>query len=276
MKELGRYKILEKAYEGGSSLIYKAWDEENKRQVAIKMLKPGLQSDRSALKDFLNECEILKTIEHQNIVKVYEIGKTPHMIMEWIEGRNLKNIIVRERIDLSRYFFPLAWKIGDAINYLHNRGIIHNDIKPENILVSLEGEVKLIDFALAMRKGLFRWRKKIKGTPVYVAPEVLLKGKTSEKSDIFSYGVLLYELLTGRLPYNAESPKLLLTKKAESKLRILPPSYHNPSVSPFLDRLVLSLIDFSPSSRPTIREVLLELGREALSEVGKKIEWREA
>ncbi|MCD6219685.1 serine/threonine protein kinase [Candidatus Calescamantes bacterium] len=274
MIELEGYNILKKAHEGGVSVIYHASDKEGK-EVAIKVLKIEFRKRRDVYLDFWREGEILYRLHHPYIIKIYELRRTPLMILEWVEGKNLKNILMRQRIEISENFFSLAWKIGEAINYLHTHGILHNDIKPENIMVSHQGEIKLIDFGLATRKKRFFFKRKTKGTPIYIAPEVLSKGKFSEKSDVFSYGVLLYEMITKRVPYEAESIPGLLRKKNNQKVRAHPPSFYNPWVPPSLDALILSAIHREPKKRPHISKLLLDLGRVAWGKIDRAIEWRE-
>ncbi|NOZ64352.1 MAG: serine/threonine protein kinase [Caldiserica bacterium] len=273
--ELEGYNILKKAHEGGVSIIYQATNKKGK-EVAIKMLKPQFKHRRDVYLDFWREGEILSRLYHPYIVKIYELRRMPLMVLEWVEGRNLKNILMRERIVVSENFFSLAWKIGEAINYLHTHGILHNDIKPENIMISHKGEIKLVDFGLATKKKWFLWKRKAKGTPMYVAPEVLSKGKFSEHSDVFSYGVLLYEMITKRVPYEGESIAELLRKKNNNKTRVPPPSFYNPRVPPALDALILSAIHREPKKRPHISQLLLDLGRIAWGKVDRTIEWRES
>ncbi len=273
MPSFPNYRILEKAYEGGFSVIYHAWDEEEGREVALKVLLPHWQDNREALQDFIREGEILLSLDHPHIVKVFKLEKGPAIIMEWVEGRNLKRLLLRKRDELLHSFFPLVWKIAEALNYLHNRGIIHGDVKPENILVGKKGEIKLIDFGLARMKGRLLHPKKLRGTPVYLAPEVIASRRLTEKADVFSFGVILYEILCGRLPYQAQDVPTLLRKGVDERVRPYPPSFLSPSIPQGLDNLVLKAIDKEPRNRPSMAEIMLDLARIALGKISQRIEW---
>ncbi len=209
--KIGRYEIVQVLGKGGMGIVYLAKDTFLQRLVALKLLSPHLASDETVVARFINEARISASLQHPNIVTVYEAGQDGDFVfiaMEYVNGKDLASLL-RER----GKFHPdetisILKAVASALDYAHQRGVIHRDIKPSNVLVSEDGVVKLMDFGIARVVGGERHTKTgvLVGTPEYMAPE-LWEGKDADKfSDLYSLGILAYELLTGEVPFTGDTP----------------------------------------------------------------------
>ncbi len=223
---LGRYHLLERLGEGGMATVYKAYDTRLEREVAIKIIRRDALSAETlteVLKRFEREAKALARLYHPNIVKVHDYGEydgSPFLVLDYLPGGTLKKMLGK----------PIPWKdairlllpIARGLAYAHQHGILHRDIKPANILIAENGELFLTDFGIAKlfegapatvltASGVFV------GTPEYTAPEQWT-GKTSPQSDMYSLGIVLYEMVTGRKPYVADTPAAVLLKQASEPL----------------------------------------------------------
>ena len=222
---IGHYKILEKLGEGGMGQVYRAQDQNLDRQVAIKMLPPTLATDPNRLRRLKREAQVLATLDHPNIVSVYAVDKideVPFLAMELVEGKNLSDFITKEGLSLHD-FFEVAIPLTEALSVAHERGIIHRDLKPSNIMVSKEGDVKVLDFGLAKVRQLpgddvdpnasteaLTVEGHVLGTMPYMAPEQVQGMPVDQRSDIFSLGIVLYQMATGHRPFKgANSAELI-------------------------------------------------------------------
>ena len=233
---LGRYYLSERLGEGGMAVVYKGYDTRLERDVAIKIIRSGAfptDSIDELLKRFEREAKSLAKLSHPNIVKVHDYGEhegSPYLVMEYLPGGTLKKLLVK----------PIAWQeavrlllpIARSVAYAHQRGILHRDIKPANILITESGEPMLSDFGVAKlfesdQATALTGSGMAIGTPEYMAPEQWT-GSTSPKSDLYSLGIVLYEMVTGRKPYMADTPAAILIKQATEPL---------PSPNKFIDGL---------------------------------------
>lgn len=207
----GRYRINARIGHGGMAEVYEATDIINKNLVAIKFIKEDVMRNAVNIKRFQNEALIAASLNHPNIVKVYNHGTlngVPYMANEYIKGQNLKDVLdfrgplnIVEAVD---YMIQLT----DALYFAHQHGIIHRDVKPENIYVMSDGTIKLGDFGIALAEGIessFTKTSEIIGSVHYLAPEIAKGEPPSSKSDIYSAGVLFYELLTGHPPFERDT-----------------------------------------------------------------------
>ncbi|HEY5124497.1 MAG TPA: serine/threonine-protein kinase [Ignavibacteria bacterium] len=213
-KEISNYQIISLLGEGGMGKVYLAEHTILKRKVAIKVLKPELSQNIDLRKRYINEAQILSKLSHQNIITLFEflvIEGNLYIIMEYAEGRTLSNIISSDpnylNPDRCRQIF---YKILDGFSYAHNEGIIHRDVKPSNIIIQSNGNPKLLDFGIAkiiQNDKRFTVTGMKLGSILYMSPEQILGNEIDKRSDIYSLGITLFEMLTGNLPYNINDNK---------------------------------------------------------------------
>ncbi|MBD3178374.1 MAG: protein kinase [Candidatus Latescibacteria bacterium] len=207
-KTISHYRILEKIGEGGMGVVYRAYDTKLDREVALKFLPPALTSGGTDRARFIREARAAAALNHPNVCVIYEIedqGENPFIAMELIEGITLKEKFRSEALEMETDV-DFAIQIAEALSAAHQKGIIHRDIKSENIMITESGRVKVTDFGLARiagAAGITRASSTL-GAVAYMPPEHLQGRKVDARADIFSFGVLLYEMLTGRLPFSGE------------------------------------------------------------------------
>jgi len=206
--QVGKYKI-EKFLGGGMSNVYRATDTVLGRVVAIKILKDQSMADPEAKARFLEEARTASKLSHENIINVFDFGEAdgkPFMVMEFLEGESLRDAIKHKALGALERKLRIAIQVGRAIDYIHTRKIIHRDIKPENINVDLTGKAKLMDFGIAKSEGVSLTRAGFTvGTPFYMAPEQVLGRPLTPQADIYSFGVVLFEMLTGQKPITEQT-----------------------------------------------------------------------
>ena len=264
-KKFGKYIIQNIIKSGGIAHIYKASDPITKDIVAIKILRKSGTSRRT-IKGFVQEAKMLKKLKHPNIIQVMDFGKEdgmPYMVMEYINGEDLKKLLLYKKTKkLQRY--DLILQIARGLDYLHENNIIHQDIKPENILVSKNNEVKIIDFGLARynRLRIFTRNRFIDGTPTYMSPEQIRKRHTDKRTDIYSYGITIYEMLTGKVPYQANDKNAIMRAHIDIHTKARPVSYHDSSISKNIENCVMKAIEKNPNKRHrTVSEMILDFSR---------------
>lgn len=209
---LGRYEILEKIGEGGMAIVYKAKDRLLNRYVAIKILRPEFTKDDQFIENFRKESQAAAGLSHPNIVNVYDVGKEGNInfiVMELIDGKPLSQLIeekgklnYKEAINITR-------QVASALSLAHKNQIIHRDVKPHNILITSSGTAKLADFGIARavsRASIEEGNDKIMGSVHYFSPEQARGAYVDERSDIYSLGIVLYEMLTGKVPFDGDNP----------------------------------------------------------------------
>ncbi len=249
----GRYRLVSQIGSGGMAVIYKATDLALGRTVAIKILRPSLTSDQSFLIRFRQEARNVANLAHPNLVTVHDVGQdgnTYYMVMEFLDGQDLKKIIKAKGPLSVERVLDLTIQVCAGIGYAHRAGLVHADVKPQNILVNEGDRVKVTDFgiaqALAMTKPQER-QKVVWGSPHYFAPEQAQGEYPTPSSDVYSIGVVLFEMLTGRLPFMATDQQEL----ALAHIRDAPPriSELNSKVPVALDRIVQKVLSKEPSAR---------------------------
>jgi serine/threonine-protein kinase len=265
-KNMGiRYQIKDRIYRGRISEIYKAFDTQENKMVALKKLMSGL-SGRKEKKEFFQEADIAKNLSHPNIISVYGIvkdGPDKFLAMEFIYGENLKDMILNRSVDYSLAVNILV-EVTKALNYIHNQDVIHRDIKPENILIIDKKKAKVIDFGFAKRKPKFWFldSKEIVGSPSYISPEQIRGKRVDERTDIYSFGISMYEIFTGRAPYSAESKSDLMHKHLDTTIRVKPPSAYTKEMPPSLENIVMKSMEKDIKKRyQSTGEILADLNR---------------
>ncbi|MBW3593542.1 MAG: protein kinase, partial [Actinobacteria bacterium] len=256
-----RYRILRKLGSGGMANVYLAEDEELGRRVAIKILNERYANDELFNERFRREAKSAAALSHPNIVSIYDRGEasgTPYIAMEVIEGRSLKELIVTRGPLAIPLALEYARKILDALRFAHRNGIIHRDIKPHNILIGPEGRVKVTDFGIA-RAGASQMTEvgSIMGTAQYLSPEQARGAPVAAPSDLYSAGIVLYEMLTGQVPFNGDSPIEIAMKHVNEAPP--PPSELNPDVTAELDQVVLRALAKDPHDRYQTADLFTEL-----------------
>ena len=200
---IGKYE-LEQCLGGGMAQVYRARDSVLGRRVALKILSDAGMADAEAKARFLQEARVASSIHHENIIGVYDFGEEqgrPYIVMEFVEGESLRDAIRSRHLGDLPHRLTLALEIGRAVDYIHSRKILHRDLKPENIHVDSEGKARLMDFGIAKAEGVKLTRSGYTlGTPYYMPPEQVLGKPLAPSADVYAFGILLYEMLTGVRP----------------------------------------------------------------------------
>lgn len=250
-----RYRLIEKIGSGGMAEVYLAYDEFLQREVAFKVLDRKYAENKEAIERFRREARNAASLRHPNIVATHDRGETEngtyYIVMEYLEGGTLEDLIQEAGGPLPpREAAEIALEIADALAVAHENDVIHRDIKPQNILLSATGEAKVADFGIARAASATTMTQagSILGTVHYISPEQALGDQASPKSDLYSLGVVLYEMLTGELPYEAETPVGVIMKHVSGLTRTA--REENPLVPEELDDLVSRLLTKDPEDRP--------------------------
>src|ERR1041385_3604190 len=215
----GRYRVVRKLGTGGMANVYLAEDQELGRRVAIKMLDDRHAQDEQFVERFRREAKNAAGLSHPNIVSIYDRGEaegTYYIAMEYLDGRSLKELILSRGPAPVSVAVDYARQILNALRFAHRNGLVHRDIKPHNVLVDSEGHVKVTDFGIA-RAGASQMTEEgsIIGTAQYLSPEQARGTKVDQRSDLYSLGIVLYELLTGTLPFSGDTAVEIAMKRSE-------------------------------------------------------------
>ncbi|MBR3908905.1 MAG: Stk1 family PASTA domain-containing Ser/Thr kinase, partial [Clostridia bacterium] len=259
----GRYEIKEIIGVGGMAVVYKAFDNVENRMVAIKILKDEFLSNQEFLRRFKNESKAIAMLSHPNIVNVYDVSfgdLIQYIVMEYIEGITLKEFIEREGSLRWKDAVHFTIQILRALQHAHDRGIVHRDVKPQNIIVLADGTIKVTDFGIARfaRSDQRTITDKAIGSVHYISPEQARGEKTDEKTDIYSVGVMLYEMLTGRLPFQAESAVSVAIMQLQRDPQL--PTEINGSIPQGLEQITMHAMQKSQERRyQSASEILCDL-----------------
>jgi len=207
----GRYELIEELGKGGMGKVYRVEDKKIKEEVALKLLKPEIAADKKTIERFSNELKMARKIAHRNVCKMYYLGEekgTHYITMEYVSGEDLKSFIRRVGQLPVGKAISIAKEVCEGITEAHRLGIIHRDLKPSNIMIDKEGNARIMDFGIARSikaKGITGSGVMI-GTPEYMSPEQVEGKETDQRSDIYSLGIILYEMVTGRVPFEGDTP----------------------------------------------------------------------
>jgi Serine/threonine protein kinase len=247
----GRYAITESIDSGGMAYIYKAVCKKTNRTMAVKVLKGEFENNPEYVARFKKEAEAAFSLEHQNIVHVTDIGcdeGSYYMVMEYVEGRPLKALIDEYGHIGEEEAVRYAMQVCDALEAAHSEGIIHRDIKPQNILIDMDGQARITDFGIATSISSEEPRdSKVMGSVYYISPEQAKGGKADHRTDIYSMGIVLYEMLTGKLPHTGEKTVAVALKHINEKM--LPPIEVNGKISRAVNDIVLKATSKAPKDR---------------------------
>lgn len=248
----GRYEITEMIGVGGMANVYRGRDIMENRTVAVKILKSEYSENEEFVRRFRNESKAIAVLSHPNIVKIYDVGYENNMqyiVMEYIDGITLKEYIEQQNKLKWRDCVHFTIQILRALQLAHDRGIVHRDIKPQNVMLLSDGSIKVMDFGIARfsREVENNANEKTMGSVHYVSPEQAAGARTDERSDIYSVGVMMYEMLTGVKPFNGDTPVAVALKHMHEQP--VPPSKHNPDIYPGLEEIILHAMEKDPAKR---------------------------
>src|ERR1700728_2415572 len=277
----GRYAVAARIAHGGMATVYLAMDTRLDREVALKVMHADLARDEEFVRRFIGEAKSVARLSHQNVVAVFDQGSDGpflYLAMEYVPGRTLKEVLRERGRFTPAAALDIMTGVLDGLAAAHASGIVHRDVKPENVLLTVDGRIKVADFGLARAQAAAAHTRSglIIGTVAYLAPELVTGGvPVGPRSDVYSAGVLLYELLTGRQPYTGETPISVAYQHANSD--VPRPSALLPEIPASVDRLVLSATERDPAARPAdaaaflnaIRQVRPELSPPAPMQTGR-------
>ena len=238
----GRYELLEKIGDGGMAVVYKGRDKLLNRYIAVKILRPEFTKDATFVENFKRESQAAAGLSHPNIVGVYDVGREGninYIVMELIEGDTLNKIIENEAPMDYRKVIDISKQVAQALRIAHKNKIIHRDVKPHNIMITNEGIVKLAAFGIAraVNDATLSTGSKIVGSVHYFSPEQARGNYVDERSDIYSLGIVMYEMLTGKVPFDGDNPVTVALKHINEE--ITPPRELEPGIPPALERCVM-------------------------------------
>ena len=260
-----RYRLKERIGSGGMAEVFLADDLLLERQVAVKVLHSQFATDSSFIQRFRHEAQAAANLNHPNIVSIYDWGNEGdlyYIVMEYVEGRNLKEILTTDGRILPERAAEIAAEICAALQFAHRQNLVHRDIKPHNIVITNMGQVKVMDFGIARAgtgEGITQTGM-VMGTPQYISPEQAQGLAVDGRSDIYSLGVVLYEMLTGKVPFDDPNPVTVAYKQVKEDP--VPPSVIDPEISPTLESIVMKAMAKNPANRyQTAQEMKADLLR---------------
>jgi tetratricopeptide (TPR) repeat protein/predicted Ser/Thr protein kinase len=259
----GRYEILQILGQGAMGAVYKAKDHELDRWVAIKVIQPELGNSRAIVKRFKQELILARQITHKNVVRIFDLGETDGMkfiTMEYIDGGDLKSVIVEREKVPPEEAVDIIRQICHALDAAHSEGVVHRDLKPQNIMIDQTGRVVVMDFGIAHSKNLpgMTMTGALMGTPEYMSPEQAKGEKTDLRADIFAVGIIFYEMLTGKVPFSAETVVETMYKRTHE--RPIPPIELDHSIPLQANRVIMKCLETAPENRyQNVKEILREL-----------------
>jgi serine/threonine-protein kinase len=262
-----RYEIIGKVGAGGMSDVYKAKDHILGRFVAIKVLKAEFSEDRNFVTKFRTEAQSAAGLEHPNIVNIYDVGSEEglyYIVMEYVEGITLKTYIEKKKQLSFKEAISIAIQVARGIEAAHNKNIIHRDIKPQNIIISTEGKVKVTDFGIARAASANTISSDVMGSVHYSSPEQARNGFVDNRSDIYSLGIVMYEMVTGRVPFDGDTTVAVAIQHLQEEM--ITPSVYAPNLPISLEKIILKCTQKNPDRRyQNMAELLNDLRKSLIS-----------
>ncbi len=272
-----RYRLLVCIGSGGMAVVYRGLDMLLERRVAVKVLRQRFASDPEFLERFQREARAAANLDHTNIVTVFDVGKDTdrhYIVMEYVDGQDLKTLIRQQGRLTVAEALDIAMQISAGVGHAHRAGVIHRDLKPQNVLLTRDGRAKVVDFGIAraLSESSLTDSDTVWGSPIYFAPEQAAGDPPTPASDVYSIGVVMYEMLAGSPPFQADNPTALAMKH----LREEPPplTAHNPHVPPRLEWIVRKVLSKEPSARYRTAEQLLHVLEEYQLQVEQPTGWQ--
>ena len=268
---LNNYKLINMIANGQITQVWEVVEQSSHRHFAMKLMVPERAKDRSAIGMFYHEANVGYKLQHPNVIRIYAVHKSPthpNFVMEYFPAGSLKIRMLRKQTDfINEKLYSILKQGATGLAYMNASGWVHRDVKPENFLINNAGDLKLIDFAIAQSiqplgflARLLRRKNLVQGTRTYMSPEQIRGEPLDGRADIYSYGIMTYELLTGRPPFRAASNQELLAKHITEKP--VPPHALNPEVTEEFSKLVMGMLAKKRDDRPaTFHEVLMILNR---------------
>ena len=245
-----RYEVLGKIGTGGMADVYKAKDHKLNRFVAVKVLKPEFREDKTFIRKFRSEAQAAAGLTHPNIVNVFDVGDDEgvyYIVMELIEGITLKEYIAKKGKLSIKEATSIAIQVSMGLEAAHNHGIVHRDVKPQNIIISTDGKVKVTDFGIARAASSNTISSNVMGYVHYSSPEQVRGGYSDEKSDIYSLGITLYEMVTGRVPFDGDTTVAIAIKHLQEEM--VPPSVYTENLPYSLEQIIFKCTQKSVGRR---------------------------
>lgn len=278
-ESIGSYTILRRICQTASSELFLASDPRRREEVVLKVLLAPQVREKRLLRHYTREAELCQELEHPSLIKVHEFvsgAARPYLVMRFVPGQTLKAAIYRETELVRRRGFHWLVRAAQALGYMHSHGYVHLDVKPENVLVTEKGQATVIDLALARpfgKQGLMdslksRFGGETQGTRSYMSPEQITNRALGPTTDIYSFGILIFEMFARRLPLTAADPNAIL----QLHLKARPPMLHHvvPEIHPDLSNMVARMLEKAPEARPqsmdTVIETLARIGRPMLKD----------
>ncbi|TET67100.1 MAG: serine/threonine protein kinase, partial [Candidatus Aminicenantes bacterium] len=248
----GRYQIIEELGKGGMGKVYKVFDKEVNAKIALKLIKPEIAADKKTIERFRNELKTARDISHKNICRMYDLNKEEgsyYITMEYVEGQDLKSLVRQTGQLAMPTTISIAKQVCEGLSEAHKLGTVHRDLKPSNIMIDREGNARIMDFGIARSlkaKGITGAGVMI-GTPEYMSPEQVEAKDVEQRSDIYSLGIILYEMTTGRLPFQADTPFAVgVMQKSETPEN---PKEFNPQITDDLSHVILKCLEKEKEKR---------------------------
>ena len=251
--KLDHYQIESLIARSGMASIFRATDLRDGKTVAIKIPHPEMECDPIFFERFQREEEIGKKLDHPGVMKVYpnDQRRDPYIVMEWVNGRLLRQLVQEQRPMPPERAIAIVVQICRALEHIHGHGVIHRDLKPENIMIDEHDNIKVIDFGISANVGsrriTFAKLSDTMGTPDYISPEQVQGGRGDARSDVYAVGVMLYEMLTGQVPFTGSNPFVIMNNRLLNNP--IPPRELNPAITPQMQEVLYRALERVPSKR---------------------------